>query len=57
MFQPSMVVAWAARSQSLVGLACWLSAGVVVGNSQVRLWPANVQPSLVSTVAVVDIFS
>jgi len=43
-FQPSVVVAWAARSQSLVGLACSLSAGVVVGNSEVRLWPVKVQP-------------
>jgi len=32
-----------------------LSGSVVVGNSEVRLRPAKVQPSLVSTVAVVDI--
>ena len=32
-----------------------MSGSVVVGNSQVRLRPVKVQPSLVSTVAVVDI--
>ena len=32
-----------------------LSGSVVVGNSQVRLRPVKVQPSLVSTMAVVDI--
>ena len=41
---------------SLVGSSgCLLSAEVVMGNSEVRLWPAKVQLSLVPTVAVVDI--
>ena len=55
-FQPSVVAAWAARPQSLVGsiMVCSLS-GVVVEKSAVWLWSAKVQPSLGSTVAVVDI--
>jgi len=58
-FQPSVVMAWVARLQSLVGSAmvCSLSVGVVVEKSEVWLRSAKVQPSLVSTVAVVDIFS
>ena len=55
---PSVVVA--AMPQSLLGSllgssVCLLSAEVVMGNLEVRLRPAKVQPSLVSTVAVVDI--
>jgi len=46
--------------QSLLGLlvggsVCSLSAEVVMGNSEVRLRPAKLQPSLMSAVAVVDI--
>ena len=46
--------------QSLLGSmvcssVCSLSAEVVMGNLEVRLRPAKVQPSLVPTVAVVDI--
>jgi len=56
-FQPSVVVAWVARPQLLVGsvMVCSLSAGVVVEKSAVWRWSAKVQPSLGSTVAVVDI--
>jgi len=50
----------AAMPQSLLGslvgsLVCSLSVEVVMGNSEVRLRPAKVQPSLVATVAVVDV--
>jgi len=55
---PSVVVA--AMPQSLLGSlvgssVCSLSAEVVMGNSEVRLRPAKVKPSLVPTVVVVDI--
>ena len=51
-FHPSVVVA--AMPQSLGCLVGSLSGSVVMGNSEVPLRPAKVQPSLVSTVAVVD---
>ena len=53
-FHPLVVVA--AMPQSLGCSVDSLSGSFVVGNSEVWLRPAKVQPSLVSTVAAVDIF-
>jgi len=47
-FQPSVVVAWVTGPQSLICL-------IVVGHSGAVVSSVKVQPSLVSTVAVVDI--
>jgi len=57
---PHLSVVVAAMPQSLLGSlvgssVCSLSGEVVMGNSELLLRPAKVQPSLVSTVAVVDI--
>ena len=57
---PHLSVVVAAMPQSLLGSlvgssVCSLSVEVVMGKSEVRLRPAKVEPSLVSTVAVVDI--
>jgi len=57
---PHLSVVVAAMPQSLLGSlvgssVCSLSAEVVMGNSEVWLRPAKVQPSLVPTVVVVDI--
>jgi len=47
-FQLSVVVEWITRPQSLI-------CSVVVGNSETVVSSVKVQPSLVSTVALVDI--
>ena len=55
-FHPSVIVAAMTQSLGCSVDSFKLSGSFAVGNSEVWLRPVKVQPSLVSTVAAVDIF-